>query len=168
MNNSSEITDVIPISDRRTKLTARKHPPAPRFVDYSGPRGIKHIRRDNLRDLVEKHTPAVVAQKVGWKTRSFISQMIGDEPCNPVTESTARRVEMAFGLPHGYMDVDHAVPQTAQVAFGMPNTPRRQSPRPTTTTRPSTPCCWAVWRVFLPTSSNISFRTATILPLWLT
>ena len=28
MNNSSEITDVIPISDRRTKLTARKHPPA--------------------------------------------------------------------------------------------------------------------------------------------
>lgn len=121
MNNSSEITDVIPISDRRTKLTARKHPPAPRFVDYSGPRGIKHIRRDNLRDLVEKHTPAVVAQKVGWKTRSFISQMIGDEPCNPVTESTARRVEMAFGLPHGYMDVDHAVPQTAQVAFGMHN-----------------------------------------------
>ena len=122
MNNSG-ITDETLIPERKPLLTARKQKPASRFVDYSGPRGIKHIRRDNLRALVEQHTPAVVSEKVGWKTRSFISQMVGDEPCNPVTENTARRVEMAFGLPHGYMDVDHVVPQTVQTAFGMPNTP---------------------------------------------
>ena len=121
--NNSETTDAIPDFDSRSNLTARKQKPAARFVDYSGPRGIKHIRRDNLRDLVEKHTPAVVAQKVGWKTRSFISQMIGDEPCNPVTENTARRVEKAFDLPHGFMDVDHVVAQPVQAAFGLPNTP---------------------------------------------
>lgn len=140
MNNSSEITDVTPKSDAYTVskrlsrhiekqgdnpnlLTAQKQKPGARFVDYSGPRGIKHIRRDNLRGLVEKYTPAVVAEKVGWKTRSFISQMIGEEPCNPVTESTARRVEKAFDLPHGFMDVDHWVKQPVQAAFGMPNTP---------------------------------------------
>lgn len=62
-------------------------------------------RRENMRRLVDAHGgPKAFAEKCGYKTASFIVQMTGPNPSRPVTEDTARRVELALGLSEGSLD----------------------------------------------------------------
>lgn len=66
---------------------------------------IIEIRRKNLRDLMDKHTPGSLASMLGYQQSSFLSQMAGPNPTRPVTEKTARAFEKILGLETGAMDV---------------------------------------------------------------
>ena len=114
MANNTEFTDVIPIIDRRTKLTVRKQKP----IDLNRPRTINDVRHENFKAVVEKHGTAAVAKALGLESTTFISQMIGKTKWREVKENTVRATETAFGLPHGSLDVDHKQAQLETPAKG--------------------------------------------------
>lgn len=62
------------------------------------------IRRENLRTLVQERGNSEVAKAAGYKSPSYLSQMIGRKAIRPVTEDTARRVEVGLHLPHLSLD----------------------------------------------------------------
>lgn len=64
------------------------------------------IRLERLLQLIQEHGQTKVANLVGIES-SYISQL--KNPNNPkkIGEKLARRVEDAFHLPHGWMDVLH-------------------------------------------------------------
>lgn len=71
---------------------------------------IKDIRRKNLRHLLDALglKSYQFAEKVGTSA-STISQYSADSKTRNMGDELARRIEQAFGLPHGYMDKEHAV-----------------------------------------------------------
>lgn len=64
------------------------------------------IRRTNLRRLAEQHTATALAQKLGYASASWISQMVGPRPVRDVTERTARLVEGVLDLEPGSLDLE--------------------------------------------------------------
>jgi hypothetical protein len=63
------------------------------------------VRRANLRLLkAEWGGPKALAQKTGYSTASFYTQMAGPHPTKEVSEKVARKIEAALGLPAGWMD----------------------------------------------------------------
>lgn len=65
------------------------------------------VRVRNLRQLVEMTEGGAVrvAEAMGYRHRSFISQMAGANPTRRITEKTARAIEDALGLHTGWMDI---------------------------------------------------------------
>lgn len=61
-------------------------------------------RRENLRTLAAAMTYAELARRLGYKSSTFLIHMAGPNPSRNVTESTARRVETAFGIANGSFD----------------------------------------------------------------
>lgn len=64
------------------------------------------IRRNNLRRLAEQHGATILAERLGYASPSFLSQMIGPNPTREVSERTARVIEHSLGLEPGWMDLD--------------------------------------------------------------
>lgn len=64
-------------------------------------------RVENLRRLVDmtEGGAVAVAEAMGYRHRSFISQMAGVNPTRRITEKTARAIEDALGLQAGWMDI---------------------------------------------------------------
>ena len=62
------------------------------------------IRRERLRELIEKHGAGKLAGMLGYRQPSFLSQMAGPNPNRPITEKTARNYERKLNLPEGYLD----------------------------------------------------------------
>lgn len=64
-------------------------------------------RVENLRRLVEMTEGGAVqvAAAMGYRHRSFISQMAGVNPTRRITEKTARAIEDAMGLQAGWLDI---------------------------------------------------------------
>ena len=76
-------------------------------------RKIHEIRRENMRDVVDKHPDGgttAVAKRLGYRNASFLSQQIGPNPTREITEKSARRYEEELGLPKGFLDVDRNTP----------------------------------------------------------
>ena len=70
---------------------------------------IASTRRANLRRLADEHGATALATKLGWQSVSFLTQMIGPNPCRTVTERTARVIEHRLGLEPGWLDLDFEV-----------------------------------------------------------
>lgn len=68
---------------------------------------IATVRRDNLRTLCEVNgSAAALSKKLGYRSASFMSQMIGPNPTREVTEKSAREFEARLALPAGSMDIE--------------------------------------------------------------
>lgn len=61
-------------------------------------------RRVNLRVLVAEHGNGEISKAAGYKTASYLSQMIGAKARREITEKTARKVEQALHLPTYWLD----------------------------------------------------------------
>jgi len=64
-------------------------------------------RVENLRRVVEmtEGGAGAVAEAMGYRHQSFISQMAGANPIRRISEKTARAIEEAMGLTSGWMDI---------------------------------------------------------------
>lgn len=74
----------------------------------------KDIRRNNLRALMdtfvrEGMSKADFADTAGLTNAAQLSQLTSHTPVRNVGDLVARRVEKALNLPHGWLDVPHAV-----------------------------------------------------------
>lgn len=93
------------------------------FVPAHDP--VFEARLHNLRSLISQWGgPTVLAERVGWNETSSLSQMTGPNPTRTISEKTARRIEKALNLAHGWLDVEHNgepanAPMTAYVAVGV-------------------------------------------------
>lgn len=68
---------------------------------------IKQIRRSNMLTLIEREkTRAAFARKVGTDP-AYISQILSEKTKADVGNDLARGIEVAYGLPHGWMDREH-------------------------------------------------------------
>lgn len=67
---------------------------------------LTETRRANLRRLATEHGSAVLAQRLGYTTGSFISQMVGPNPVRTISERTARVIEFHLDLEPGSLDLD--------------------------------------------------------------
>ncbi|MFZ6726177.1 hypothetical protein ACO0K2_11850 [Undibacterium sp. MH2W] len=75
---------------------------------------INDIRRLNTRRLAsEAGGPANFARKVGF-TDSRVSQLIGDKFSRNIGDKAAKMIEDAYGLTHGWLDIDHEKRKSAQ------------------------------------------------------
>lgn len=86
-----------------------EHEPAKKgykLIDLNRPRGLDDVRRENLRNVVDRFGAKTVAEKLGLKSQRFISQMVGKHPSREVTEKTVRLCERVFNLPIGSLDHD--------------------------------------------------------------
>lgn len=64
-----------------------------------------NYRRENLRALLEQWGgPLPVARKLGYSNASFVVQMCSPNPTREITEKTARKIEIALGLPPNWLD----------------------------------------------------------------
>jgi hypothetical protein len=63
-------------------------------------------RRENLRRIVESRggTKHVAINLLGYRTASYLSQMIGPSHSRPITEDTARAIETKLSLEEGSLD----------------------------------------------------------------
>lgn len=77
---------------------------------------IKEIRAINLKVVVDQIAPSKkhLAESVDTAA-SYISQLLNPEHKATVGDDLARRIEAAYGLPHGWMDNLHD-PQEADIA----------------------------------------------------
>lgn len=66
---------------------------------------VGEIRRENLRNLMAKHTAVSLASMLGYRQSSFLSQMAGPNPTREVSEKTVRGFEKTLGLVVGAMDI---------------------------------------------------------------
>jgi hypothetical protein len=62
------------------------------------------IRRQNLKELVRIHGNGNVARAAGYSSPSYLSQMIGNKSKRPITEATARKIELAYSLEPNWLD----------------------------------------------------------------
>jgi phage repressor protein C with HTH and peptisase S24 domain len=75
-------------------------------MDYRAMMTIADIRRANARALAaQTGTRAAFGEKVGMDS-SQVSQIIGKNPVKDIGNAIARRIEIAFGKPKGWMDVE--------------------------------------------------------------
>ncbi len=65
---------------------------------------ILEIRRAFLRKLMRDHGGAKLAELLGYRQSSFLSQMAGPNPTRDITEKTARAYEKQLGLEPGSFD----------------------------------------------------------------
>lgn len=68
---------------------------------------IFEIRLFNLRKLAEDIGRPALAEKIGM-SYNLLSNYIGKTPKKNIGEKTARNVEKAFDLPHGWLDQNHS------------------------------------------------------------
>lgn len=74
-------------------------------------RKITEVRRDNLRAVVARMGGGTkVAATLGYRSASFLSQMVGPKPSREITEKSAREFEAKLGLPEGDLDRETAAP----------------------------------------------------------
>lgn len=65
-------------------------------------------RRENLRSLVKTWGgPTSLAKKLGHTNGSYLAQLAGPNPSREVSEKVAREMELALGLPVGWLDSEH-------------------------------------------------------------
>lgn len=62
-------------------------------------------RRANLRRLASQYGTLTLAERLGYKSGSFLSQMIGPNPKRVITERTARVIEHELGMRPGTLDM---------------------------------------------------------------
>lgn len=75
--------------------------------ESNGGMDAKQIRRANLAALIAKEgKAAAVAEKVGTAA-AYLSQILSEKTKAQVGDDLARRIESAYGLPHGWMDERH-------------------------------------------------------------
>lgn len=67
---------------------------------------IYEIRKANLKLLVQQRDATSIAQACGYSGPSYISQLCGRNAQRSIKEDTARKIETALALPHGWMDVE--------------------------------------------------------------
>ena len=67
---------------------------------------LSETRRRNLRLLAKDMGAAVLGNALGYKSHSYVSQMVGARSVRPVTERTARHAEWVLGLEPGSLDLD--------------------------------------------------------------
>lgn len=67
------------------------------------------IRRTNLRILIQEFGANSVTEKLQME-RSQLSQISGRNPTRNIGPTLARKIEIAFGRPHGWLDVAHGRP----------------------------------------------------------
>lgn len=65
---------------------------------------IATIRRDNLRTLCNIHGTSALSRRLGYRSPSFLSQMVGPKPAREVTEKSAREFEQRLEMPEGTLD----------------------------------------------------------------
>ena len=65
---------------------------------------ISEIRRQNLRHMIDTRGGPTEFSKITGINLSYLVQMTGSNPIRSVTEKTARKCEIALGLPEGTMD----------------------------------------------------------------
>ncbi|MGF6549343.1 SOS-response transcriptional repressor LexA [Paraburkholderia youngii] len=80
---------------------------------------VKEIRRENARALATEG-PAEFARRIESTTQQ-VNQTIGPNPTRNIGDQIARRVEAAYGLPTGWLDVEHILPAD-QAPMNEPNT----------------------------------------------
>lgn len=80
---------------------------------------ILEIRRQHLRKLMKDVGGTELAQALGYRQSSFLSQMAGPNPTRDITEKTARAYEHTLNLPAGYFDapVTQAEPSAPAAAL---------------------------------------------------
>ena len=66
------------------------------------------VRRQNLRTLAAQHGATKLAEIVGAKGPSWISQLVGPSADRTITDRTVEKVEEALNLGHGWMDTNHS------------------------------------------------------------
>lgn len=81
---------------------------------------ISEIRRQNLRHMIYTRGGPTEFSKLTGINLSYLVQMTGPNPIRSVTEKTARRCEIALGLPDGTMDT----PMPMVLASNAPGAPR--------------------------------------------
>lgn len=98
---------------------------------------VYEMRRERLRELIRVHGgPKQIGLKAGYTNASFIVQMAGPNPTREVTEQTARRIEAAYKLPHGWLDGEGpglsvpATPVLTPAGFAAPQITPSQNFRP--------------------------------------
>jgi SOS-response transcriptional repressor LexA len=79
---------------------------------------IKEIRKLNLSHLLRssKKNKRVFAEYVGTDP-AYISQLMSEKIARSMGDELARKIESAFGLQHGWMDVSHATEERAHYQF---------------------------------------------------
>lgn len=65
---------------------------------------ITEIRRERLRQLIERQGATKLSTTLGYKQPTFLSQMTGPNPTRDITEKSARKFEQKLGLKEGYLD----------------------------------------------------------------
>lgn len=71
---------------------------------------VHDVRRENLRALIrQRRGPTRLAQELGYKNGSFLSQIAGPRPIKDISEKTARHIEGKLQLPEGYLDRGDAI-----------------------------------------------------------
>lgn len=76
---------------------------------HIGQDAVQARRRANLRAIAAQWNGVTgLSKKLGYRGPSYLSQMIGANHSRPVSESTARQIEHAVGLPQGWLDQEHA------------------------------------------------------------
>lgn len=65
---------------------------------------IAEIRRERLRQLIEKHGVSNLATMLGYRQASYLSQMAGPNPSRNISEKTVRNFEAKLDLPSGALD----------------------------------------------------------------
>lgn len=82
---------------------------------------INQLRRENLRRVIDQRGGATkVSQQLGYRSASFLSQLVGPKPTREVTEKSARRFESDLGLEQGSLDRPADAPQAAPATQGAP------------------------------------------------
>lgn len=75
-------------------------------------------RRENLRALAKARGGTnALARELGYRSASYLSQMIGAKHSRPVTEDTARDIETKLGLAEGSLDWP---PETGRPSVALP------------------------------------------------
>jgi hypothetical protein len=65
------------------------------------------IRRDNLILLAERYTNYTELKSILGISSSYLSELVSKNLKKKISDNTARMIEEAAELPHGWMDNDH-------------------------------------------------------------
>jgi hypothetical protein len=74
---------------------------------------VSDIRRTNARALADKAGGLAAFARRIERSDPFVSQLLGRNPSREIGHGTARLIEQAFRLPHGWLDAAHDTGQPA-------------------------------------------------------
>jgi transcriptional regulator with XRE-family HTH domain len=74
----------------------------------------EHTRRENARHLARQHDGLAEFARRLEMSNSQVSQIIGKNPTKNIGNSIARRIEEAYGVGRGWLDVPHGQPDEAE------------------------------------------------------